>query len=232
MSLPPTTPHIDPLTTLREQIAADLLQIGALVLRPDEPFTWASGLRAPVYCDNRLTLAYPAIRSRVTAGFQELIGRSEAAPDAVAGVATAGIPQAALVADQLGLPLAYVRASVKGHGRENRIEGRLEAGQRVVLVEDLISTGGSSAAAAEALRAAGTVPTTVLAIFSYGLDAAAGRFAEAGLAHATLTDFDTLLRVAERAGALASSSLGTLRAWRADPEGWSQSHRGTGGSED
>ncbi len=216
------TPHTDPLTTLREQIAADLLEISALVLRPDEPFTWASGLRSPVYCDNRVTLAYPAIRARITAGFQELIGRTDATPDAVAGVATAGIPQAALVADRLQLPLAYVRASAKGHGRENRIEGRIEEGQRVVLIEDLISTGGSSVAAAEALRSAGVVPTAVLAIFSYGFDAAAERFAEASVAHATLTDFETLLRVAERAGALEASSLETLRAWRADPHAWSE----------
>ncbi len=215
------TPHIDPLTTLREQVAADLLEIGALVLRPDDPFTWASGLRAPVYCDNRVTLAYPAIRARITAGLQELIGRSETVPDAVAGVATAGIPQAALVADRSGLPLAYVRASAKGHGRENRIEGRLAEGQYVVLIEDLISTGGSAVAAAEALRAEGIIPTAVLAIFSYGLDAATERFAEADLEQATLTDFETLLRVAERAATLDAAALATLRAWRADPEGWS-----------
>lgn len=215
------TLRIDPLTTLREQIAADLLQIGALVLRPDDPFTWASGLRSPVYCDNRLTLAYPAIRARITAGFQELIGRSEAAPDAVAGVATAGIPQATLVADKLGLPMGYVRGSAKGHGRENRIEGRIEGGQRVVLIEDLISTGGSSVAAAEALRAAGVEVTGVLAIFSYGFDAAAERFAEAGFEFATLTDFETLLRVAERAGMLGAPALDTLRIWRADPQTWS-----------
>lgn len=216
------TPHIDPLTTLREEIAADLLKIGALVLRPDAPFTWASGLRSPVYCDNRLTLAYPAIRTRITAGFQELIGRDELAPDVVAGVATAGIPQATLVADRLRLPLAYVRASAKGHGRENRIEGRVEDGQRVVLIEDLISTGSSSVAAAGVLRSAGAVPVAVCAIFSYGFDAATERFGEAGIAHATLTDFETLLRVAERAGALQASALDTLRAWRTDPHAWSE----------
>ncbi len=215
------TPRIDPLTTLREQVAADLLEIGALVLRPAEPFTWASGLRAPVYCDNRLTLAYPAVRSRITAGFQELIGRGAARPGAVAGVATAGIPQAALVADRLGLPLAYVRAGAKGHGRENRIEGRVSEGQRVVLIEDLVSTGGSSVAAAEALRAAGAEVTAVLAIFSYGFDAATERFDAAALDHATLTDFATLLRVAERAGVLGTKALGALRAWRADPQAWS-----------
>lgn len=217
------TPEIDSLTTLREQIASDLLEIGAVSLRPEDPFTWASGLRSPVYCDNRLTLAHPAVRSRITAGYEELIGRGGYAPNLVAGVATAGIPQAALVADRRGLPLAYVRSAAKGHGKGNRIEGRVKAGQRVVIIEDLISTGGSSVAAAEALREAGATPVAVLATFSYGLPEATKRFEEAGLAHATLTDFATLIRVAERVGVIGSSSLGTLREWRADPAAWSLS---------
>lgn len=217
------TPEIDSLTTLREQIASDLLEIGAVSLRPEDPFTWASGLRSPVYCDNRLTLAHPAVRSRITAGYEELIGRGGYAPNLVAGVATAGIPQAALVADRRGLPLAYVRSAAKGHGKGNRIEGRVKVGQRVVIIEDLISTGGSSVAAAEALREAGATPVAVLATFSYGLPEATKRFEEAGLAHATLTDFATLIRVAERVGVIGSSSLGTLREWRADPAAWSLS---------
>ena len=223
-------PEIDPLTTLREQIASDLLEMGAVALRPDEPFTWASGLRSPVYCDNRLTLAHPAVRSRIAAGYEELIGRGGYAPDLIAGVATAGIPQAALVADRRGLPLAYVRSAAKGHGKGNRIEGRVATGQRVVIIEDLISTGGSSVAAAEALREAGAEPVAVLATFSYGLVEAARRFDEAGLAHATLTDFATLIRVAERVGVIASSALATLRDWRADPAAWSEKHPGGGGS--
>lgn len=225
------TPEIDPLTTLREQIAADLLEIGAVTLRPDEPFTWASGLRAPVYCDNRLTLAHPAVRARITAGYEELIGRGRYAPDLIAGVATAGIPQAALVADRRVLPLAYVRAQPKGHGKGNRIEGRIGAGQRVVIIEDLISTGGSAVAAAEALRGAGAEPVAVLATFSYGLDEAARRFEDAGLACGALTDFATLLQVAERVGVIAPSALDTLRAWRSDPAGWSEKHQGSEGSE-
>ena len=224
------TPEIDSLTTLREQIASDLLEIGAVSLRPEDPFKWASGLRSPVYCDNRLTLAHPAVRSRITAGYEELIGRGGYAPNLVAGVATAGIPQAALVADRRGLPLAYVRSAAKGHGKGNRIEGRVKAGQRVVIIEDLISTGGSSVAAAEALREAGATPVAVLATFSYGLPGATKRFEEAGLAHATLTDFATLIRVAERVGVIGSSSLGTLREWRADPAAWSEKHPGGGGS--
>ena len=215
-------PEIDPLVTLREQIAADLLEIGAVTLRPDDPFRWASGLRAPIYCDNRLTLAYPAVRARITAGYQELVGRGDYRPDLVAGVATAGIAQAALVADRLRLPLAYVRSSAKGHGRENRIEGRVQEGKRVVVIEDLFSTAGSSVEAALALREAGAEPVAVLAIFSYGLAQARDRFAEAGLASATLTDFATLLQVAERVGALESSALDSLRAWQRDPTAWSQ----------
>ena len=213
-------PRIDPLVDLRSQVAADLLEMGAVMLRPAAPFTWASGLRAPVYCDNRLTLAYPVTRARITAGFQELIGRGGYRPDAVAGVATAGIAQAALVAERLGLPMAYVRASAKRHGRENRIEGVVRPGQRVVVIEDLISTGGSAVEAALALREAGAEPVAVLAVFSYGFDGVAERFAEAGLEVATLTDFPTLLRVAERTGTLADAE--SLRAWRRDPKGWSE----------
>lgn len=217
-----STPEIDPLVTLAEQVATDLLRIGAVELRPDAPFTWASGRRAPIYCDNRLTLAHPGVRTRIAAGYEELIGRGGHTPNLVAGVATAGIPQAALVADRRALPLAYVRPEPKGHGQGKRVEGRVEPGQRAVVIEDLISTGGSSVAAAEALRAAGAEPLVVLATFSYGFPEAAERFAEADLAFATLTDFDTLLRVAERVGALAPSDVGALRDWHRDPAGWSE----------
>jgi orotate phosphoribosyltransferase len=222
------TPEIDPLATLSEQIAADLLQIGAVALRPKDPFTWASGLRAPIYCDNRLTLAYPEVRTRIAAGYEELIGRGGYRPDLVAGVATAGIPQATLLADRRLLPLAYVRPKPKAHGRGNLIEGHVEPGQRAVVIEDLISTGGSSVAAAEALRKAGAEPVVVLATFSYGFDEAVAKFAEADLKCATLTDFDTLLRVAERVGTLAPSELGTLQDWHRDPVGWSENYSAHG----
>jgi orotate phosphoribosyltransferase len=215
-------PEIDALVTLREQIAADLLEIGAVTLRPAEPFTWASGLRAPIYCDNRLTLAHPAARTRITAGFQELVGRGAYRPEGVAGVATAGIPQAALLADRLELPMAYVRSEPKGHGQGHRIEGRLQPGQRVLVIEDLISTGGSAVEAVAALREGGAEPVAVLAIFSYGLDRAAERFAEAGVRAATLTNFATLLRVAERVGALDPDAIESLRRWQRDPEAWSR----------
>ncbi len=220
--MPKPTPEIDPLATLSEQVATDLLLIGAVTFRPADPYTWASGLRSPVYCDNRRTLAHPEVRTRIAAGYEELLGRGGYRPDLVAGVATAGIPQAALLADRRLLPLAYVRSEAKGHGRGNRIEGHVEPGQRVVVVEDLISTAGSSVAAAEALRAAGAEPVVVLATFSYGFDEAASNFERAGVAWATLTDFETLLRVAERVGALAPSDLGTLRDWHRDPAGWSE----------
>lgn len=220
-------PEIDALVTLREQIAADLLEIGAVALRPGDPFTWASGLRAPIYCDNRLTLAHPSARARATAGFQELVGRGGYQPEAVAGVATAGIPQATLLADRLGLPLSYVRSAAKGHGKGSRIEGRVCPGERVVVIEDLISTGGSSVGAVEALRAVGAEPVAVLAIFSYGFERAAERFAAAGVRFATLTNFATLLRVAERVGALDAAAVESLRQWQRDPEGWSERVRMT-----
>lgn len=214
MNLPPEA--------LREAVAADLLDVGAVVIRPDEPFTWASGLRAPVYCDNRLTLAYPRVRRRIADALASVLEGADV--QAVAGVATAGIPQAALVAERLGLPLAYVRAQPKGHGRENRIEGRIERGQHVALVEDLLSTGGSALAAADALQGAGAEPTVVLAVFTYGLEATAARFKEVGLPAVALTDLETLLRVADQKDALDAEGLETLRAWRADPEGWSHAH--------
>jgi orotate phosphoribosyltransferase len=202
------------------QLARDLLAVGAVALRPEAPFTWASGLRAPIYCDNRVSLAYPEVRSRFAEAFAERVRAEGLEPDAVAGVATAGIPQAALLADRLGLPLAYVRAQAKAHGRGNRIEGRIDAGQRVVLVEDLISTGGSSLAAAEALREAGAEPVAVLAAFSYGLPAAEAAFAEAGIPLHALTTLDALLAEAEAQGSLDTSGLAALRDWRQDPEGW------------
>lgn len=201
-----------------EDLARDLLAIGAVVLRPERPFTWASGLRAPIYCDNRLTLAHPALRARIA---DTLAARLAAdAPEAVAGVATAGLPQAALVAERLGLPMAYVRAQAKGHGKQNRIEGRLEAGQRVALIEDLVSTGGSALAAAEALREAGAVPVRVAAAFSYGFEETARRFEEAGLPLAALADLEALLAVAREAGALTEREFEMIRAWRRDPRTW------------
>ncbi len=211
--------------TTAGDVARALLRIGAVALRPDDPFTWASGRRAPVYTDNRLALAHPDVRTALADAFVD--AARPLAPDAIAGTATAGIPLATLVADRLGLPLSYVRAKAKEHGRGNRIEGRVEAGQRVVVVEDLVSTGGSVLSAAQALREAGAVPVAALAVFSYGLAGVADTFAAAGLPLVVLTDVQTLAAVARDEGGLAADALATLDAWRADPRAWSLAHGGS-----
>ncbi len=210
-------------------VARDLLRIGAVELRPSDPFTWASGLRSPIYCDNRLTLSEPAVRRRLTDGFAALVEAHDLAPDVVAGTATAGIPHAAWLADRLGLPMVYVRASAKGHGRGNQIEGRLPEDARVVLIEDLVSTGGSSLAAVAALRAAGAEVVATLAVFSYAFDRAADAFRAAGVPLYTLTDYPALLGAATEAGAVTEADLATLRAWREDPQAWSERMRGGSG---
>lgn len=203
------------------RLARALLDIEAVILSPAAPFTWASGLRAPIYCDNRITLAYPAIRQRITEGFVAAIAALDRHPDVIVGTATAGIPHAAWVADRLQLPLAYVRAKPKAHGRGNQIEGRIREGQRAVVIEDLISTGGSAIQAADALTEAGLTVSQVLAIFTYGLPLAAVRFAEAEYPYQALTTFDTLLEVAQETGALAAKARTQLQHWQADPSGWS-----------
>ncbi|MEL6771119.1 MAG: orotate phosphoribosyltransferase [Bacteroidota bacterium] len=212
---------------LTRALAADLLRIGAVALRPNEPFTWASGRKAPVYCDNRLTLSYPDVRLMITEG---LLAHTEAnyyeAVDVIVGTATAGIPQAALLAERLDLPMAYVRGQAKGHGKQNRIEGRIEPGQRVIVVEDLISTGGSSLSAAEAIRDAGAEPVAVFSIFTYGFEVAQRAFDAAGIRLITLTDFDTLIGVAVETGSLTDEEVLILLNWRADAAAWSRVHGG------
>lgn len=203
---------------LARRLAADLLALGAVSLSPDAPFTWASGLRAPIYCDNRLTLAFPAVREAIAGGFAEIIRTEQLRPHTIVGTATAGIPHAAWLADRLQLPMAYVRSKPKAHGQSNQIEGRIVAGQRVVVIEDLISTGGSSLAVVEALRAVEAEVAALLAIFSYGLPMAVERFAEANVRVHTLTDFETLLDVAQ---GLPDGARATLRAWQVDPQDWS-----------
>lgn len=206
------------------QVARDLLAIDAVRFSPSEPFTWSSGLRAPIYCDNRLTLGHPPVRRRITAGFASLI-EGELRPELIAGTATAGIPYAAWLAETLDLSMAYVRSGAKEHGRGRRIEGPVTPGQRAVLVEDLISTGGSAASAAQALQEAGSEVQAVLAIFSYGLEAATERFASASFPLYTLTDFPTLLDVAAETGALDETARQILQQWQADPEAWSKEHQ-------
>lgn len=210
--------------SLARQIADDLLEIGAVTFSPGNPFTWASGLRSPVYCDNRLTISFPAIRRRIRDGFRDVLRRTELHVDAVVGTATAGIPHAAWLADALDLPLAYVRSKPKAHGRESQVEGRLVSGSRTVVVEDLVSTGGSSATVVNALGAAGVQVEAVLAIFSYGLDAAARSFENLGVPLYPLTGFEALFAAARARDLLSEKEIHSIRDWRADPEAWSQLH--------
>ncbi len=205
-------------------LARALLQIGAVSLAPSKPFTWASGLKAPIYCDNRLTLGYPNLREHIAQGLARRIEQLDPRPDAVVGVATAGIPHATLAADRLGLPLAYVRAQAKSHGRGKQIEGVLEPGTRVAVIEDLISTGGSSLAAVDVLRHAGVEVVDLLALFSYGLPVAARKFEQAGVTWGTLTGFERLVAVAEADGLFSEGEIASLRSWQHDPEAWSAAH--------
>lgn len=198
----------------RGQIAQDLLVLGAVTIRPDNPFTWASGMRAPIYCDNRITMGDIAVRRRLTDGFEALTERHGLSPDVIAGTATAGIPHAAWLADRLALPLIYVRSKAKGHGRENLIEGTLKKHSRVVLVEDTISTGGSSLAAVRALREEGAEVVAVLGIYTYGFAKAVQAFDEDGVSLYSLTDYDALIQVAADMKRLSDDDVRTLKAWR------------------
>ncbi|KAF0995726.1 MULTISPECIES: orotate phosphoribosyltransferase [Geobacillus] len=205
---------------MKHDIAAKLLEIGAVALQPNEPFTWSSGLKSPIYCDNRLTLAYPDVRRTIADGLAELIRTHFPEADLIAGTATAGIPHAAWVSERLDLPMCYVRSQAKAHGKGKQIEGKAEPGQRVVVIEDLISTGGSSLTAVRALKEAGCDVLGVAAIFTYGLEKAKQAFAEANLPAYTLTDYNTLIETAVRLGAVSEHDLATLRKWRENPEEW------------
>jgi orotate phosphoribosyltransferase len=207
-------------------LAGLLLDIRAVELRPAEPFTWSSGLVAPIYCDNRLTLSHPTVRRAIRDGFLDVVNAESLTDTVVAGTATAGIPHAAWLAEATGQPMVYVRSAAKGHGKEERIEGVLGAGDEVVLVEDLISTGGSALDAVSALREAGATVRSVLAIFSYELPAAAAAFREADVPRHVLTTFPILIDVAHGRGDLVAAELDVLRAWRNDPDAWSAQHGG------
>ena len=211
---------------LSHNVAADLLAIGAVTLAPEEPFTWASGLKAPIYCDNRLIMGYPRVRRAVAEGFAALLHRHALHPDVIVGTATAGIAHAAWLAHRLDLPMAYVRSKPKAHGQGNQIEGRVAPEQRVVVIEDLVSTGGSSLAVVAALREAGAAVEALLAIFTYGLPGTRERFAEAGVPFYTLTSFEALLTVAGADGRLPEEAVESLRRWQQDPQGWSAAHGG------
>ncbi|CEH32067.1 orotate phosphoribosyltransferase [Aneurinibacillus migulanus] len=207
-------------TDTARQIAENLLDIDAVALRPDEPFTWTSGIKSPIYCDNRMTMSYPEVRQLIYRSFAAQIREKYGEAQVIAGTATAGIPHAAWVAEEMGLPMAYVRSKPKGHGKGNQIEGRLAAGAKVIVIEDLISTGGSSIEAARAVQEAGGEVLAVLAIFSYQFPTAEQAFAEAGFTFETLSNYTTLLDVAKEKGTIRPEQIETLKAWRENPQAY------------
>lgn len=198
---------------MKKQIAQQLLSIGAVELRPNDPFTWASGVKSPIYCDNRLTMSYPEVRKAIADGLAETIRREYPDAQVIAGTATAGIPHAAWVAERLDLPMVYVRSKPKGHGQSNLIEGKIEPGQKAVVIEDLISKGGSVLQAAQALQDAGFEVAGIAAIFTYGLPQAQQAIQEAGFTFHTLTDFPALVEQAQESGAIAAEDLPMLSEW-------------------
>ncbi len=207
---------------LRKTIAKDLLKIKAVFFRPEEPFTWASGIKSPVYCDNRLTLTAPEVRNDIENGLAELIKANYPDVEVLMGTSTAGIAHAAITGHIMGLPMGYVRSGAKDHGRQNQIEGRLEAGQKVVVVEDLISTGGSVIEVVNVLREAGAVVLGVVSIFTYGMKKGLVRLAEADVKNVSLTDFDCIAEVAAEEGYIKPEDIKRLIAFRNDPsdESW------------
>ncbi|MBL7777142.1 MAG: orotate phosphoribosyltransferase [Chitinophagales bacterium] len=207
---------------IAREVAEYLLEIRAVVLKPNEPFTWASGLKSPIYCDNRKTLSYPKVRSYIKSSFADTISEEMKNAEVIAGVATAGIPHGALVADVLNKPFVYVRDKPKAHGMTNQIEGKLDAGQKVVVIEDLISTGGSSLKAVEVLRQAGAEVVALGAVFAYGFDTSIVAFEQAKCKFFTLSDYPTLLEVAARLDYIKPNEIDTLTEWYKDPEVWSK----------
>ena len=201
-------------------LAEKLLRISAIKLQPENPFVWASGWNSPIYTDNRKTLSYPDIRSFIKVELCRLIMENFETPDAIAGVATGAIAQGALVADTMGLPYVYVRSTPKDHGLENLIEGNLKPGQKVVVIEDLISTGGSSLKAVEAIRAAGCEVVGMAAIFTYGFPVAEKAFRDAGVTLHTLSNYNSMLEAALATNYIKADDIETLKEWRKDPSIW------------
>lgn len=207
---------------MEKKIAKRLLEIKAVFLSPDEPFTWASGIKSPIYCDNRLTLSYPEIRTEIETAIAETVKAKYPEAEALAGTSTAGIPHAAIAAHILGMPMAYVRASAKDHGRNNKIEGRLEKGTKVVVIEDLISTGGSVIDVVNALREAEVEVLGIVSIFTYGLAKGIERLKETNVENTSLSNYDALVEVAVESGYIKESDVKKLQAFRANPSdsGW------------
>ena len=210
------------MSDMKALIAKDLLSIKAVFFRPEEPFTWASGIKSPVYCDNRLTLSAPAVRTDVENALAETIRREYPEVQVLMGTSTAGIAHAAITAHLLGLPMGYVRSGAKDHGRGNQIEGRLEPGQKVVVVEALISTAGSVLEVVDVLRAAGAQVLGIVSIFTYGMQKGLDRLAAAGVRNVSLTDFDTVARIAAEENYIRPEDVARLIAFRNNPsnESW------------
>lgn len=203
-----------------EELALELLKINAVVLRPNDPFTWSSGWHSPIYCDNRLTLRYPKIRKKIAQHFIEFINQKYADTQVITGTATAGIPHAAWISESLDKPMAYVRAKAKAYGLGNQIEGGIQKGETTVVVEDLISTGGSAISVVEALKFIGADVEAVMSIFTYGFDKSTQRFKHANVPVFTLTDYSTLIEVAKDHHYVDEKDLETLAAWRKKPATW------------
>ena len=210
------------MTELEKKIAKDRLSIRAVFFRPEEPFTWASGIKSPVYCDNRLTLTAPDVRTDVEEGLAEVIRREYPDCEVLMGTSTAGIAHAAITGHIMGLPMGYVRSGAKDHGRQNQIEGRLDAGQKVVVVEDLISTGGSVIEVVNVLRGAGAEVLGIVSIFTYGMQKGITRLAEANVKNVSLTNFDCIAEVAAEMGYIKAEDIRRLIAFRNNPsdESW------------
>ncbi len=213
----------DPKTA--EQAALYLLRIQAIKLRPDNPFVWASGLHSPIYCDNRLALSYPEIRNYIRQALTRAVRKYFPETNLVAGVATAGIPQGVLVAQELALPFVYVRSEAKKHGMTNRIEGHLEKGQKAVVIEDLVSTGKSSLSAVEALRQEGVNVYGMVSSFTYALPVAEENFKKANCRLVSLSDYHYLIKTALKHHFIEKSMLRSLQSWRENPENWSNQHK-------
>lgn len=197
-----------------DQILTGLIEINAIQIKPDRSFTWTSGIKSPIYCDNRLTISYPELRSKIAEGFAEVIAENELKVDVVAGCATAGIPHATLLADCLNKPTVYVRGKAKEHGQGNQIEGVIKPGDSVVVIEDLISTGGSVLSVVKAVEEAGGVVAAVLAIFSYGLEKARNAFKGAGIPYYTLANFDQLVELLIKRNEITEQEAKSLLVWR------------------
>lgn len=206
--------------SIEQQVAQNLLAIKAVFLSPNEPFTWASGIKSPIYCDNRLTMSFPKVRRLIAKGLAEKIKKQFPEVEVIAGTATAGIPHAAWVAENLDLPMVYIRSKAKDHGKGNQIEGQITPGQKMVVIEDLISTGGSVLEACQAAKREGADVLGVAAIFTYELPKGATNFNTAQLPLVTLTNYTTLIQTALEDGYISEADLALLTAWKHDPENW------------